>query len=86
MTILKLATDDKGRITLPRSFANCTVFVEQLSETELRIRKVRVMAEDESPFVEESMGPLSDRDRDVFIALVDDPPAPNDALRSLLHS
>ena len=32
------------------------------------------------------MAPLSDRDRDVFLALLDNPPPPNEALRRLLTS
>jgi hypothetical protein len=86
VTILTYTTDDKARITLPRNFANTTVLVEQVSDTELRIRKARVIPEDELPFVEEAMAPLSDRDRDVFLALLDNPPPPNDALRRLLRS
>src|SRR5262249_38272183 len=78
--------DEKARITLPKNFANSTVLVEQVSDTELRIRKARVIPEDELPFVEEAMAPLSDRDRDVFLALLDNPPPPNDALRGLLTS
>ena len=84
MTILTHTTDEKARITLPKNFANSTVLVEQVSDTELRIRKARVIPEDELPFVEEAMAPLSDRDRDVFLALLDNPPPPNDALRGLL--
>ena len=86
MTILTYTTDEKARITLPKNFANSTVLVEQVSETELRIRKARVIPEDDLPFVEEAMAPLSDRDRDVFLALLDNPPSPNDALRGLLKS
>jgi hypothetical protein len=86
MTILTHTTDEKARITLPRSFANSTVVVEQLSETELRIRKARVIPEDDLPFVEETMAPLSDRDREVFLTLLDNPPPPNDALRRLITS
>jgi hypothetical protein len=86
MIILTHTTDDKARITLPKSFANSTVLVEQVSDTELRIRKARVIPEDDLPFVEETMAPLSDRDRDVFLALLDNPPPPNDALRRLLTS
>ena len=86
MTILTHTTDEKARITLPKNFANSTVLVEQVSDTELRIRKARVIPEDELPFVEEAMAPLSDRDRDVFLALLDNPPPPNDALRGLLTS
>ena len=84
MTILTYTTDEKARITLPKNFANSTVLVEQVSDTELRIRKARVIPEDDLPFVEEAMAPLSDRDRDVFLALLDNPPPPNDALRRLL--
>ncbi len=86
MTMLTHTTDDKARITLPKNFANSTVLVEQVSETELRIRKARVIPEDDLPFIEEAMAPLSDRDRDVFLALLDNPPPPNDALRRLLTS
>ncbi len=86
MTIRTHTTDDKARINLPKNFANSTVLVEQISDTELRIRKARVIPEDDLPFVEEAMTPLSDRDRDVFLALLDNPPPPNDALRRLLTS
>jgi hypothetical protein len=86
VTIRTYTTDEKARINLPKSFANSTVLVEQVSDTELRIRKARVIPEDDLPFVEEAMAPLSDRDRDVFLALLDNPPPPNDALRRLLSS
>jgi hypothetical protein len=84
--IVPHTTDEKARINLPKSFANSTVLVEQVSETELRIRKARVIPEDELPFAEEAMGPLSDRDRDVFLELLENPPPANDALRRLLTS
>src|SRR5438128_11935999 len=86
MTILTYTTDEKARIMLPKNFANSTVLIEKVSETELRIRKARVIPEDELPFVEEAMAPLSDRDRDVFLALLENPPPANDALRRLLTS
>src|SRR5437868_3703189 len=86
MVVLTHTTDEKARINLPKNFANSTVLVEQVSETELRIRKARVIPEDELPFVEEAMAPLSDRDRDVFLSLLDNPPPPNEALRRLLTS
>jgi uncharacterized protein (DUF1778 family) len=73
--------DPKGRITLPRAFAGATVIVEQVSDSELRIRKAKVIAEDEITFAEETVTPLSDRDRDMFLALLDNPPAANKALR-----
>ena len=74
-------TDSKGRLTLPKGFANSTVIVEQVSETEVRIRKAVVVPEDEIRFYEESTAPLSDRDRDAFLALLDNPPEPGEALR-----
>ncbi|MEX2121974.1 MAG: DUF1778 domain-containing protein [Pirellulales bacterium] len=74
-------TDSKARVTLPRGFANTTVVVEQLSATEIRIRKALVIPEDDVPFYEESARPLSDKDRDRFLDLLDNPPAANEALR-----
>jgi hypothetical protein len=76
-------TDRQARVTLPKSFANATVLVEQVSETEVRIRKAVVLPEDEIRFYEESFPPLSDRDRDAFLALLENPPPPNEALRRL---
>jgi hypothetical protein len=74
-------TDKKARVSLPGTFANATVVIEQVSDTELRIRKAQVVPEDEYRFPEDSVTPLSDRDRDLFLALLDNPPAPNEALR-----
>lgn len=75
------STDAKGRICLPRAFANATVIIDQVSDIELRIRKAVVMPQDEVRFDEETAVPLSDRDRDLFIKLVDHPPKANAALR-----
>ena len=74
-------TDAKGRVTLPRAFANSTVIIEHVSETEIRIRKAPVISEDDIRFREESPLVLSDRDRDRFLELLDNPPKPNAALR-----
>jgi hypothetical protein len=74
------STDSKGRISLPKAFANATVIIEQLSDTEVRIRKARVIPEDEVRFYEETAAPLSDRDRDRFLDLLDHPPEPTRAL------
>jgi len=74
-------TDARGRISLPKAFANATVIIEQISETEIRIRKARVITEDEGRFYEETAEPLSDRDRDRFLDLLDNPPRPTAALR-----
>jgi hypothetical protein len=75
------STDAKGRISLPKAFANATVIIEQVSDTEIRIRKAVVIPEDEVRFYEESAAPLSDRDRDRFLELLENPPAPNAALK-----
>jgi hypothetical protein len=81
MTTLTRTTDPKARVSLPKAFANTTVIIEQISETELRIRKAQVIPEDEIRFAEESGTPLSDRDRDLFLALLDNPPPANKALQ-----
>jgi hypothetical protein len=74
-------TDAKGRVCLPKAFANATVIIEQVSDTELRVRKARVIPEDEIRFREETPIVLSDRDRDRFLKALDHPPKPNAALR-----
>lgn len=72
--------DRKGRITLP-GLAGATVVVEQVSETEFRVRKAQVVPEDEMPYYEQSLNPLSDRDRDLLLELIDNPPKPAPALK-----
>jgi uncharacterized protein (DUF1778 family) len=74
-------TDARGRVSLPRAFANATVIIERVSDNELRVRKARVIAEDEIPFVEESVEALSNRDRDRFLQLLEKPPRPSPSLR-----
>jgi hypothetical protein len=81
MTTLTRTTDPKGRLSLPKAFANTTVIIEQVSDTELRIRKARIIPEDEIRFTEEIRSPLSDSDRDRFLELLAHPPRPNKALR-----
>jgi hypothetical protein len=46
-------TDAEGRVCLPRAFANATVVIEQISETELRVRKAGVVPVDKIPLREE---------------------------------
>lgn len=74
-------TDAKARLVLPKAFANATVIIEQVSDTELRVRRAKVIAEDELAFAEESVVPLSNRDRDRFLSLIANPPAPTPALQ-----
>ena len=78
------STDAKGRVSLPKAFANATVIIEQVSETELRIRKARVVPEDEMRFAEEAPIVLSEKDRQQFLQALDHPPKPNAALRLLM--
>jgi hypothetical protein len=78
------AVDQKSRITLPKEFANCTVVVERVGDNELRIRKARIVPEDEALAMETSIPPLSERDWNSFIAALDAPPAPNAALKRLM--
>jgi Protein of unknown function (DUF1778) len=73
--------DSKARISLPKTFANSAVVVDQVSDTEVRVRKAKVVPEDELSFYETSFSPLSDRDRDAFLALLENPPEPNKAFR-----
>lgn len=74
-------TDSKARLVLPKAFANATVIIEQVSDTELRIRRARVIAEDDLAFAEELATPLTDRDRDRFLSLIANPPTPTPALK-----
>jgi uncharacterized protein (DUF1778 family) len=77
-------TDAKGRVCLPKAFANATVVIEQVSEHELRIRRARVIPEDELRFPEDAPIVLSDPDRQRFLEALDHPPRPNAALRRLM--
>jgi hypothetical protein len=81
MAIETRTTDQKARVSLPKTFANSTVIIEQVSETEVRIRKAKVLPEDELRFYEDSVSPLSDRDRDIFLSMLDNPPRANQAFR-----
>ena len=84
MATITVTADPEGRISLPPSFANRTVVIEELSDTEIRIRKAEAVPEDEVVFAEEIPLVLSDRDRDLFLAMLESPPEPNEALRKLL--
>lgn len=72
--------DAEGRIILPEGFANTTLIVERLGDSEVRIRKPDAETGEDVRFREEQPLTLSDRDRDALLALIDEPPAPNEAL------
>ena len=74
-------TDTKARLTLPKQFASSTVIVEHVSPTELRIRRARVVAEDDLPTGEVIR--LSRAEWERFVAVLDAPPKPNAALKAL---
>jgi uncharacterized protein (DUF1778 family) len=73
-------TDAKGRVCLPKGFANATVIIERVSETELRLRKALVVPQDELRYREETPLVLSDRDRDRFLEALEKPRKPGVAL------
>jgi hypothetical protein len=81
MATITRTTDSKARVCLPQSFADSTVIIEQVSDTEVRIRKACVIPEDEVRFAEEFGRPLSDRDRDLFLSLLDTPPPATESLK-----
>lgn len=74
--------DALARVTLPKAFAKERVILEQVSDTEVRIRKADTTGQAE--FAEDAVTPLSDRDRDRFLELLDNPPAPNAALQDAM--
>jgi hypothetical protein len=84
MALETRSTDAKGRVSLPKAFANATVIIEQVNENELRIRKARVIPEDEIRFPEEVPIVVSDRERERFLHALEHPPKPNPSLRRLL--
>jgi hypothetical protein len=73
--------DAKGRLLLPREFANATVTIQVMSDTELRIQKAVVVPQAALPLMEDALQPLSDRDRDLFLDLLENPPEPTPAFR-----
>jgi hypothetical protein len=78
--ILRTA-DSKGRVALP-GFANATVLIEKVDETEYRVRKARVVPEKELQFHEEEFPtPLSGRDAATVAEALSNPPAPKKAAR-----
>jgi hypothetical protein len=73
--------DSKGRVTLP-GFANAAVIVEAVSASEYRVRKAKVIPEDELHFSEQEQPVvLSVGDASRFLQALDKPPPPNPVAR-----
>src|SRR5438128_1843660 len=85
MATVTRTTDDKARVRLPQAFANTTVVIEQVSETEVRIRIAPLIPRDECPFAEEAGTFLSDHDRDLLLSLLNNPPRANEALKKAMR-
>ena len=80
--------DSKARVTLPKEFAGSPVIIERLNETDVLIRMAVVKPlsrrKAELPPLT-TLQPLSDADRDEFLAALDAPPKPNEALKRLMQ-
>jgi hypothetical protein len=76
-------TDSKARLTLPRSFANSTLLLEIRSDNEIVIRKAKVVPIPDEDTTPETLT-LSARDWDFFMAALENPPPPGEALKKLM--
>ncbi len=73
--------DSRGRVSLP-GFANATVIIEAISDTEVRVRKAEAIQEDELVFSQENMPiKLTEREACDFMETFMNPPKPNAAAR-----
>jgi hypothetical protein len=74
-------TDGKGRLTLPKAFANSTLLLEIRDENEIVIRKAKVVpiAETKPQKIK-----LSEHGWEQFMAALENPPEPNEALKKLM--
>ncbi|MFM9964735.1 MAG: DUF1778 domain-containing protein [Planctomycetaceae bacterium] len=84
MATLTRTTDEKARVSLPKGFAATKVVIEEVGDSELRIRKARVktkVAKVNDPFVEESERQLSPAATKKLIELLENPPPPTPALK-----
>ncbi|HEY7307996.1 MAG TPA: hypothetical protein VH643_01415 [Gemmataceae bacterium] len=73
--------DSKGRVALP-GFANATVIIERIDDTEYRVRRAKVIAEKDLRFHEDDLPlKLSARDAAGVLEALANPPEPNRAAR-----
>lgn len=80
-------TDSKARLTLPKSFANSTLLIEQVSDVEIIIRKAKVIALEPGSELppDASPAPLSGADWELFAAALDNPPPASEALQKAMN-
>lgn len=73
--------DSKGRIALP-GFANATLIIEQIDETEYRVRRARVIPEKDLHFHEEDFPlQLTAAEGAQVVEALKKPPTPNRAAK-----
>lgn len=79
-------TDNKARLTLPKSFANSTLLVEIVSDVEIVIRRARVvpLSPGGEPAADSSPGPLSAADWELFLAVLDRPASVPEPLKKAI--
>lgn len=70
--------DGTARVQLPEQFANSTVTVRAVSQTAVMVELSEV---DEGADGVPPLHPLSNRDRDFLLNLLDNPPEPNEVLK-----
>ncbi len=81
MTEIIRTADSKGRVVLP-GFANATLIIEKVDDTEYRVRRAKVIPENELRFHEEDFPvQLSARDAAAVVNTHTNPPPPNKTAR-----
>ena len=84
MATLTRTTDEKARVSLPKRFAETKVLIEEVSDSELRIRIAGVSTKASGGnigFVEETERQLSPAATKRLIELLENPPPPTPALK-----
>jgi len=81
MNVTTHTTDSQARLALPSSFVNTRVEVEQISETEVRVRRLSAHEPAGFPFPAESAAALSELDRELFLQLLSNSSALDRALQ-----
>jgi hypothetical protein len=72
--------DSKGRVTIP-SLANETLVIEQIGDSEFRVRVASTVPIHDLSFPEDRPGVLADKDVEKLVDILDNPPEPNRAAK-----